>query len=403
MLQLALARRIYRPLNNQRYLSVSNNEVCHRKTPYKALFIQPTANDVPDLPTEEISQNFPIGEFSQKYLKMISNMNQDLMKLLPSTTEQLPPRTMKDSFVSASLPLKSNLQIRERYVGVGGSLRIEVLLADFDFFAVYCGYKHILHPKRAINECPYGASLFTPGAHFIDPILNPHPYCVVTALVDSIYITNNKIKSYEDVRISGHVTYAGSSSMEICIVADQKDDQGVHQKCVEAIFFMVAKDCMGQGLAKVNPLIAETPDEQEFLKKGEFRQKMRKEREQNICKNPPSEEERKIIDDASNKMSTNRNKMKDSVLNTAFICQPQIGYVEENFVHAGVYAEVVDPKTGGVCKSNEFHYTFLIPREAGEEPVPSLHCETDEEAKLYLDSRRYFKKMMEDFPGRSGN
>lgn len=56
--------------------------------------------------------------------------------------------------------------------------------------------------------------------------------------------------------------------MEVCIIVDQKDDNGVYQKFFDAVFLMVARDPMNKGSAKINPLIAETKEEEEFLKKG---------------------------------------------------------------------------------------------------------------------------------------
>ncbi|CAL8127184.1 unnamed protein product [Orchesella dallaii] len=237
-----------------------------------------------------------------------------LMKLLPTDNDNLPPRTMKDSFVTAIIPLKSNLMVRERYVNPDGNLRIGRFLEEMDFFSVYCCFKHILNPKSVGHQSPYS---------------------VVTAFVDNIYITNDKMKNYEDVRLSGHLTYTGASSMEVCIVADQKDCRGVYQKCIEAIFLLVARDAMNRGSARINPLVAETPEEQEFLTKGKTRQQVRKiGEEENIVKKPPTEEERKIIHDRfieksniSETLPLSTTKMSDSVLKTVFICQPQVYFI----------------------------------------------------------------------------
>lgn len=149
--------------------------------------------------------------------------------------------------------------------------------------------------------------------------------------------------------------------MEVCIIVDQKDDNGVYQKFFDAVFLMVARDPMNKGSAKINPLIAETKEEEEFLKKGTgklaafffllfhsilrarmeeshcrfihlARQQLRKKQEEeNIFKTPPNLEEQKIIHGSFiNKMISssdsvvNRKKMKDTVLKTVLICQPQV-------------------------------------------------------------------------------
>jgi len=58
-----------------------------------------------------------------------------LMDLLPKSVDELPPRSMGDSFVSAVIPLRSRPEIRERYVTYEGSVRIGRVLEDMDVFA----------------------------------------------------------------------------------------------------------------------------------------------------------------------------------------------------------------------------------------------------------------------------
>ncbi|ODN03304.1 Acyl-coenzyme A thioesterase 9, mitochondrial [Orchesella cincta] len=314
-----LARSIVRPLQQHYYQNASRSQAFYmQRFSYHSLFINPPVHEVPELTTQRITEIFAadIGqakEYSAEGLKLTAERREALMKLLPAADEQLPPRTMKDSFVTAIVPLKSQPEIRERYVTADGRVRIGRLLEDMDVFAVFCCFRHILNPKSVGHK---------------------NPYSVVTALVDSIYITNDMMKNSEDVRLSGHVTYAGKSSMEVCIVVDQKDDQGVYQKSFDAVFLMVARDPMNRGSARINPLVAETPEEQAFLKMGVARQQIRRgEEEENIFKKSPNEEERKIIHDRFiEKMNqtlagatpTNSKRMKDSVLKTVLICQPQV-------------------------------------------------------------------------------
>lgn len=53
-------------------------------------------------------------------------------------------------------------------------------------------------------------------------------------------------------------------------------------------------------------------------------------------------------------------------------------------------AETVNPQTGEARKSNEFHFTFLIPREASDEPIPEVDFDTYEGTILALfDSVSY--------------
>jgi len=59
----------------------------------------------------------------------------ELMELLPQSVDELPPRQMKDSFVSAVIPLAGDMTLRERYVTYWGGCRIGRLLEDLDIFA----------------------------------------------------------------------------------------------------------------------------------------------------------------------------------------------------------------------------------------------------------------------------
>jgi acyl-coenzyme A thioesterase 9 len=57
------------------------------------------------------------------------------MEYLPKTVNELPPRKMSDSFVSAVIPLKDQSHIRERYVTFDGNVRIGRVLEDMDIFS----------------------------------------------------------------------------------------------------------------------------------------------------------------------------------------------------------------------------------------------------------------------------
>ncbi len=58
-----------------------------------------------------------------------------LMDLLPTDRSELPARRMKDSFVTAVIPLSRDPVMRERYVTYYGTVRVGRLLEDLDVFA----------------------------------------------------------------------------------------------------------------------------------------------------------------------------------------------------------------------------------------------------------------------------
>lgn len=74
-------------------------------------------------------------------------------------------------------------------------------------------------------------------------------------------------QNHEDVRFSGHASFVGKSAMEVSIMVDQKTDQGGYLKCIESVFLLVARDTLGTGPARINPLVAENKEEEEFLKR----------------------------------------------------------------------------------------------------------------------------------------
>jgi hypothetical protein len=80
-------------------------------------------------------------EYSKHGLAETLLQREKLMMFLPKTVDELPPRRMSDSFVSAIIPLKSRQDIRERYVTFEGNVRIGRVLEDMD---VFCGNHWVL-------------------------------------------------------------------------------------------------------------------------------------------------------------------------------------------------------------------------------------------------------------------
>ena len=71
----------------------------------------------------------------------------ELMKLLPSSQDELPNRKMSDSFDHAIIPLGQDLTLRDKYINPYGGVRMGRLLEDMDVFAVHLVFKHVLNPK----------------------------------------------------------------------------------------------------------------------------------------------------------------------------------------------------------------------------------------------------------------
>ena len=71
----------------------------------------------------------------------------------------------------------------------------------------------------------------------------------------------------EDIRLSGKVTSVGTSSLETTVVLEQLD-AGQWETITKAEMVMVARDPLNTGSAVVNPLIADTPEEQQMVQAG---------------------------------------------------------------------------------------------------------------------------------------
>ena len=143
-----------------------------------------------------------------------------LLKILPTDQSQLPARRMLDSFDSAIIPVASDLEFREKYLGSSGNIRVGRLLEDMDIFSVHLVYKHVQNPLRPA-----------------DMVVSP--WMIVTGLVDQIDFTG-VLRPDCDIRISGHVTWVGQSSAETTLHLEQAFD-GSWVKITEAKFVLIAR------------------------------------------------------------------------------------------------------------------------------------------------------------------
>lgn len=58
-----------------------------------------------------------------------------LLQYEPKSLEDLPPRSMQDSFTSAIIPLSSDKMLQDKYVTFLGHVRLGRLMEDMDLFA----------------------------------------------------------------------------------------------------------------------------------------------------------------------------------------------------------------------------------------------------------------------------
>lgn len=246
---------------------------------------------------------------------LYNKRREELVNILPAKQSELPPRRMLDSYDAAIIPIGSDPSLRDRYLTHHGGVRIGRLLEDMDIFAVHLVFKHVENPLQQ------------PGMG--------SPFSIVTALVDQIDFTG-KMQSDCDIRISGHVTWAGSSSMECSLKLEQLVDEE-WEKFTEARFLMVARDPLNRGSAFINPLHVETTEEKKVFAKGDTNKKRRFEISQDsLFKVPPAQDEQDIIHDffintVDHKAMSFKARIKpqnsvwfeDAKLKNLIICQPE--------------------------------------------------------------------------------
>lgn len=54
----------------------------------------------------------------------ISHAREDLVELTPKSADELPPRSMQDSFTSAIIPLGTDIVLRDKYNGFLNNVRL---------------------------------------------------------------------------------------------------------------------------------------------------------------------------------------------------------------------------------------------------------------------------------------
>jgi len=252
--------------------------------------------------------------------KSIIAMRQDLTKLLSSqhdfskTSSKPIPIPMSHSQSTCLIPL-SDEKHQLRYLRHDGEVRLGKLLEDLDTFAVHISYKH--------NDSQ------------MDGERQSTPLGIVTALVDNIVVHQPNIPVKNDLKLSGQVSWVGSSSMEIKMSVLSADNP--KENYIDAVFVMVAR-CPETGKAAfVNSLERVTADDRRNYAKGEQNKKKRiEESKKDLFKSPPSEEETIQIHDSflttldpmaatfsSRKLSENSTWMEKHKLKSVLVAMPE--------------------------------------------------------------------------------
>uniref|UniRef100_A0A8B9WVP3 Acyl-CoA thioesterase 9 n=2 Tax=Bos mutus grunniens TaxID=30521 RepID=A0A8B9WVP3_BOSMU len=236
-----------------------------------------------------------------------------LHSFLAKSQKGLPPRTMKDSYIEVFLPLGSQPELREKYLTVQNTVRFGRILEDLDSLGVLICYMH-----NKIHSAKMS------------------PLSIVTALVDKIDMCKKNLSPEQDIKFSGHVSWVGKTSMEVKMHMFQLHGNDF-SPVLDATFVMVARDSENKGPAFVNPLILESPEEEELFQQGELNKGRRVAfSSTSLLKMAPTAEERttihemflntldpKTISFRSRVLPANSVWMENSKLKSLDICHPQ--------------------------------------------------------------------------------
>ncbi|CAO4367861.1 unnamed protein product [Caenorhabditis nigoni] len=189
--------------------------------------------------------------------KMVSSTFSHVARCQPdsfSTQEKmskvLAPRTIDHSYRKFVIPLSTDTGKQKEYLSAAGSVRLGKILEDLDHMAVHVAYVHN-----------------SDGGSLDEPMTLPRT--IVTASVKRIDLNKVDIHPSRDIIIDGQVTYAGTSSMQVCLRLFQNDENGNLNHLLKAEFIMVSRDPIdGTKSVRVHGLTARTPDEAETMHKA---------------------------------------------------------------------------------------------------------------------------------------
>lgn len=180
----------------------------------------------------------------------IVESREHLMKYEPKSYDDLPSRSMQDSFTSATIPLGHDTILQDRYVNFMGNVRHGRLMEDMDLFACWIIHKHLHMPNHPEDV--------------------PLPYTFVTILVDKMDFTNYIPKYNGDIRLSGHVSWVGKSSIEVVVWLEQQHLGGWH-KLTRALFLFASRNSTNTKAQIINKLEPANEKEKNIMDGGESR------------------------------------------------------------------------------------------------------------------------------------
>ncbi|SCV72640.1 BQ2448_4177 [Microbotryum intermedium] len=204
----------------------------------------------------------------------------DQLKPLPTT------RRVQDSYVQLDLKFSEDPVLRESYLGgLSKQPRMGRLMEDFDSVAGAAAYRFVLPDGVTVAEAEsYGLYLVTAAVDRMD-VLKP-----LTELHDG---------SVPDLRLSGHVSYASESSLEVFVRLSTipKTPEEASATILIGRFAMACRKYSG-GKQPIAQLVVVGEQEEELVKMGkDMRENKKKRRAMSLETTPPSAAEAKMLHD----------------------------------------------------------------------------------------------------------
>lgn len=189
-------------------------------------------------------------------------------------------KRMSESYVEGTLPFSSDPDAREDYINTYGGVRIAKLLEDLDALAGAISYRHADDANHRTL-----------------------PLAIVTASVDRLDLLN-ALEIDRDMRLAGHVTYVGKSSMEITIrvesaLRQDEEHPDAHDGMIPILlsrFTMVARDPTHGNAVQVNTLALSSHLEHAIFEQGRRAKEVAsKARQADLSRAPPTAQESQSI------------------------------------------------------------------------------------------------------------
>lgn len=70
-----------------------------------------------------------------KGYKPVRSSREYLSEYIPKKQEDVPKRTMRESYISAIIPLSTSVDLQDKYISFMGNVRLGRLLEDLDIFS----------------------------------------------------------------------------------------------------------------------------------------------------------------------------------------------------------------------------------------------------------------------------